>query len=773
MCALLSVTGICSHLMSSCSTSDDDGPGTPAALVNAFAYNGIESKIQSVVYTVDEQKVYTFYLSPTQGLVDLDAMILADDYVQIVTSTPTGNINLAASGNGIIYKQVNISSENSANVSKSALTLQLTSLTTMKLTLDAAMTSGEKLQADYNGTCIKLNAGGKPDPVTPVEETVQLNERIFGYYMGSNRKNPDTWGYSLAMTNTEWEAKGSGGFALTKEGYALQLLFYANKGEAWKTIPTGEFTEGSNYADHTFDGDYSYVLYRDETGKQSGFHLVEKVTIAFDAQGDMTVDATFIDENYIEHKIAFKGGMRLNNGTVSYTLPRLERDMMMEGYVASGTYDGDVFENGTGVVEVYIKDFEMDNKLTGESKPGGYAVNLALVAEKFTDPMREMRLIPGTYKVGSAPNYKQGQWVTPWERDVIGNGQFIMPQGTFGMYDDGTQTGQIAFPASGEIVVRQGGSKKEYIIEFDLVSIDEFKIQGSFSGIIEMTDGSEKEKDDGSSNLKDDYDLDLTPLKRGGCFKQDQIFDSNYGWVAPEDALKDNDNTPIGYQMIRLGSMHGSYEFTEEYPETLLDGSKGTGKLIEGDIFYIDLVVNQGMEEKITPGVYQIAPHRWTNYHYPGTCLLGHTLDHGGTTMMRIMSAMGYGNPTGYFDPDYFFFDTENTGETFWLNVPTIGIYAALKDGAVSIEKADGGDNWFTITVKARDILKHTITGTWTGPIYVGNSDIPAVDSGMENGDFTPDDSRPSPFEHRLTTEQVRKVARQTPVCFVELQPIE
>ena len=111
LCVLLCVIGASSCLISSCS-SDGDGDTPPPALTgNSFVYGDTEHKIESVVYTVDETgKIYSFYFSPTPGLADLDAMLIADDYIRIVTNTPTGEIDLLSGGNQLLYKKLNISS---------------------------------------------------------------------------------------------------------------------------------------------------------------------------------------------------------------------------------------------------------------------------------------------------------------------------------------------------------------------------------------------------------------------------------------------------------------------------------------------------------------------------------------------------------------------------------------------------------------------------------------------------------------------------------------
>ena len=78
------------------------------------------------MYTVDEDKVYTFYFSPTKDLSSLNAMLLADNYIKVVTRTPTGSIDLLSEGNSLLYEDIDISSGTSDQVSRSSLSLKLT-----------------------------------------------------------------------------------------------------------------------------------------------------------------------------------------------------------------------------------------------------------------------------------------------------------------------------------------------------------------------------------------------------------------------------------------------------------------------------------------------------------------------------------------------------------------------------------------------------------------------------------------------------------------------
>lgn len=66
---------------------------------NALICNGVVREIKSAVYSVETPgngekadaseaaSVYTIYLSPTAGLVDVDGMLIADDAVKITRQT--------------------------------------------------------------------------------------------------------------------------------------------------------------------------------------------------------------------------------------------------------------------------------------------------------------------------------------------------------------------------------------------------------------------------------------------------------------------------------------------------------------------------------------------------------------------------------------------------------------------------------------------------------------------------------------------------------------
>lgn len=710
LCMLLSVIGVCTLPLSSCSSNDEEGGTQGPQLENAFAYNNAESPIGSVVYTVDdESRVYSIYFSPTQGIIDLEAMLLADDYILITTPTPTGDIDLLAQdgGNSLAYKSFKISAETAANVAKSSLSLQLTSQTTIKMSLDAALTSGETLTANYNGTCFR------EAEEAPQGEGISLNIPLFSWWRGGS--NAGTNNYYMGVSNFKAVVQSGTSIGLGKEtGYALVIDCYTNSGSQWKTFPTGTFTESASNEDHTYYDGNSFVVYYDGSNYNM-MHLSSDVVISRDENNITHISTTFIDNDGVDHPISFEGDLRVGNGTKMPTLPHLMSDIDFKGYYASAVYEGDIFQIGSGLTEINIIDEAGDN-----NQSNSYGVNLALFSTKFLDPKNECKLIPGSYRGESTG--EQGTWMPTIEQTLLG---MIFPTGTYAAFtpeDDGSQTAYYSYCTEGTITVTDLGNSY-YDIDLDLEAQTGYKVKGGVKNMnIYLEDQSKDDDNDGSSTLTGDLDLDLNYIKQARCFPQTQVYIVGLGWInvdeittiaAPAAPEK------CGYQYIDLGLVTGEYAHdpTGEYDDP--------GKLVAGDIFRIDLLVNPGDENKITPGTYTVSPDRYLVSMWPGVCFRGFQAGDGhiGTRWLDISSAIGNGYPKYYHDPKYMVTDG-------WLNVPSVYGYASLYEGTVTITKADGGDNYFTFEIDGQDVLHHKIKGTWTGPVVLGNSDTPVVDSG-------------------------------------------
>ena len=128
----------------------------------------------------------------------------------------------------------------------------------------------------------------------------------------------------------------------------------------------------------------------------------------------------------------------------------------------------------------------------------------------------------------------------------------------------------------------------------------------------------------------------------------------------------------------------------------------------------------------------------------PGVCVRGFTgvAGNDGTRYQHLVNIIGNGYPYGLDDrfktwldngnPDP---DNEYFQENGPLNRATFDLFACIYGGSVTITKADGGENYYTIEINGTDVLDHTITGSWTGPVWLnGDGHTPVLPNGGETG---------------------------------------
>lgn len=709
-------------MLSSCTSNEDPAPGLRGG--NAFVYGDTESSIESVVYTVDADKVYTFYFSPTKGLVDLDAMLLADDYIKIVTNTPTGEIDLTSAGNSLVYKNLEVSSATADKVSRKSLSLQLTSTTTLEMNLDVAMTDGTSLLAAYDGLCFNGETGA---------DAITLDKQIFFYYMGDAENGAGTSNYYLAVTNLEdWQGSGEN-FKPLSEGYILTLDFYGEKGDDWTAFPDGTFTESSGHEAQTYysASAYSFVTYCAASGTSTDLKLTgEPVTVTRNDNGTVTVTAEFIDVDGNDRTITFTGELNISNGTFTSYLPQIGKDVYFDGIPteerpgmgATANYYGDLYGVGSGLIEVLMYDTATANNI-----PGGYAMTVTFCTNTFNDT-KNLRIPEGTYQV----NETMGQFTAlPGSEVEIPLFAIVVPSGTYASYTDETETGYYSYASGGTIKVSQSGDSGYYTLEFDLVTRDGYTITGAYNGDIVISDQSEDDGNDGSTNLEENVEMDLSYLPSASCFPRDQIYAAGLGMIDVDDIDNAELFTPVGqacgYQVIDIGAATGYFEPNPLFPER--------GKLHEGDVIRMDLLVEPGTEDRITPGTYTVTSNRYPAQMKPGVCVRGYTGTEGndGTRYLALKNAIGNGFPYGLADEyktdeyrdEYFMIDGP-------LNIASVDKFACIYEGTVTISKSDKGENWYTFDIDGKDVLKHTISGTWTGPVYLnGDTSSPVLPSGM------------------------------------------
>lgn len=188
---LLSWTALCAGVITSSCKKDDSNNGggggeptpPPVTLNDQIEYNGGDLiDIKSAVYAVDEENtdLFTFYLSPTEGIETVKEMEKAADYLKVSVEDPNGTVDTKNQLFSIDYEEISVSKTSMvgyANVDLSVNLLEQTSR--LVLYVDVKTESGETLLARYNNTCTlyKLptlnNQYGIDDQATKIGSVVE------------------------------------------------------------------------------------------------------------------------------------------------------------------------------------------------------------------------------------------------------------------------------------------------------------------------------------------------------------------------------------------------------------------------------------------------------------------------------------------------------------------------------------------------------------------------------------------------------------------------
>lgn len=188
---LLSWAALCAGVITSSCKKDDSNNGggggeptpPPVTLNDQIEYNGGDLiDIKSAVYAVDEENtdLFTFYLSPTEGIETVKQMEEAADYLKVSVEDPNGTVDTKNQLFSIDYEDISVSKTSMvgyANVNLSVNLLEQTSH--LVLYVDVKTESGMTLLARYNNTCTlyKLptlnNQYGIDDQATKIGSVVE------------------------------------------------------------------------------------------------------------------------------------------------------------------------------------------------------------------------------------------------------------------------------------------------------------------------------------------------------------------------------------------------------------------------------------------------------------------------------------------------------------------------------------------------------------------------------------------------------------------------
>ncbi|WP_290540325.1 hypothetical protein [Alistipes sp.] len=154
-CALLASA----TMLGACSDDDPNdtpnpGVNPPEKLVDQIQYDGGDKvNIKSAIYVVEEDGNHTFYLSPTEGLINAAQMKQANDYLRVMVKDPKGTVNTAVEPFEIEYKDISVKKTTMTDVASVELAADLVSETRLNLYTCVNLKSGKMLIARYQNTC--------------------------------------------------------------------------------------------------------------------------------------------------------------------------------------------------------------------------------------------------------------------------------------------------------------------------------------------------------------------------------------------------------------------------------------------------------------------------------------------------------------------------------------------------------------------------------------------------------------------------------------------
>ena len=476
--------------------------------------------------------------------------------------------------------------------------------------------------------------------------------------------------------------------------------------------------------------------------------------------------ASYYDTDKVR-TLTYTGTLPIANGVISSTWPMLGRDFYFDGFPKDGmsgdgsaTYYGDDYGAGTGRIEIMLNDVKQSNNLDG-----GAIMSVVLFGPTFND-VKDLRIEDGTYEVNAS--YGNMTCMPGTEVDLSSLGiPGTIPYGTYVTYNDGSSSGLISFATGGTMTSRLvDPSSDTYRLEFDLVTLDGYKILGGFEGTLAIENASAGDGNDGTTNLETNVELDLEYHDYAICSPRNQIYmvASGLDPIQPVESIWNGTVFPhsdqkCAYQVFDIGVSSGTYVPDRLFPET--------GRLQTGDIIRFEFIVPYGTGDMITPGTYQMAQERYAQLMVPGVCLPGYASTDGtdGFRYVRLKEITGSGYPDGLRDDlktqvgtdqwgnPIYGFDEENPWfgtdvNIVGMNKPGQDLFACAYSGSVTVEKAPGGDGWFTFKIDVADVLNHKITGTWTGPVYLnGDPSAPVKENPVHTVDPSQGGSAASEFK--------------------------
>lgn len=364
-------------------------------------------------------------------------------------------------------------------------------------------------------------------------------------------------------------------------GFALYIDLYAPAGTPIK-LTDGTYTASTENTSMTYDPDYSYMTYFDESGAEAGdYSLAGDITVEQTMAGVYKITATIEGGQ----TITFSGAVSFTDGTIPpsvYNQIRRDLDLTLTGALAY--YDGNLYKSNTGAMYINLYDHAFNDQ-TGGMTEDGFSLALMVFGKLWADS-KTATLDPGTYTM--TRDFKRHTWYPGIEVDYMGTTVLL---GTYAKernssrYTDGYG---YSYLSEGTIVIEDAGNGA-FRITVDGVTTLGNTVKATFEGTVPVIDQAVPNTSSAISTLEDDVQLDLSPIPvcrifNSGVVNDNQCFIVDIGSPAGRDNITEGDIMRMEF-VLPGGTQHlqeGTYTVMDEKYDSYYEPFKLTrGRFVE------------------------------------------------------------------------------------------------------------------------------------------------------------------------------------------------
>lgn len=191
----------------------DPGPDPdPVTLVDQIMYDGADAvDIKSVIWQQGEDNTYTFWFSPEENITTVEDMEDSEGVLRVVVSKAEGTVAVESELVDLQYEDIHIMPQTMGDVRRCELSVNLASDDHVTLSLDAEMSSGKTLAAEYDNTCVKVGTEEEP-----LDNQFDLNGTISELQSAVAQ-------YSVGTNVTVWKFYTQAGGPSSEEGAAIEF----------------------------------------------------------------------------------------------------------------------------------------------------------------------------------------------------------------------------------------------------------------------------------------------------------------------------------------------------------------------------------------------------------------------------------------------------------------------------------------------------------------------------------------------------------------------